>query len=104
MNLVTLECSLSIHLKKNVVYIVLTGSSYSTLVSVFLYYHFSLICIRDFSSAVFEENVKVLTSHCRQHWSRHAKTLIFLIICVTAEDIYFKHRLVIYYQKGNPHQ
>ena len=35
---------------------------------------------------------------------RHAKTLTFSNISVITEDIYLKLRVVIHYQKGNPHQ
>ena len=42
-----------------------------------------------FSSAVFEENVKVLS---------------FSNISVITEDIYLKLRVVVHYQKGNPYQ
>ena len=52
-----------------------------------------------FSSAVFEENLEVLSLP----WCR-AKTLTFSNISVITEDIYLKLRVIVCYQKGNPFQ
>ena len=62
-----------------------------------------------FSSAVFEENVEVLSQPWRRRrrrlWRwRRAKTLTFSNISVITEDIYLKPRVVVHYQKGNPYQ
>ena len=59
------------------------------------------------SSAVFKENVEVLSwswPRCRRRRHRHAKTLTSSNISVITEDIYLKLRLVVHYQKGNPYQ
>ena len=55
-----------------------------------------------FSSAVFKENVKVLSQPCRSQWWRchHAKTSTFSNISIITEDIYLKLRLVVYYERG----
>ena len=60
-----------------------------------------------FSSAVFEENVEVLSSRCRHRrlrLRRRAKILSFSNIAVYTEDISLKLRLVVYYQKESPYQ
>ena len=58
-----------------------------------------------FGSAVFEENIEVLSKSCRpRQRHRRAKTLTFSHISVITEDIYLKLKLVDYYQKGNPYQ
>ena len=57
------------------------------------------------SSAVFEENVEVLSYPWRRRQLRHrGKTLTFSNISVINEDIYWKLRIVVHYQKGNPYQ
>ena len=49
-----------------------------------------------FSSAVFEENVEILSYPWRRR-RRRAKTLTFSNISVITEDIYLKLRLVVHY-------
>ena len=53
------------------------------------------------SSAVFEENFEVMSCVVVR---RHAKTWTFSNISVLTEDIYWKLRVVVHYQKGNPYQ
>ena len=52
-----------------------------------------------FSSAVFEENVEILSYpwRRRRRRRRRAKTLTFSNISVITEDIYLKHRLVVHF-------
>ena len=59
-----------------------------------------------FSSAVFEENIEVLSFLChrRRQRRRSAKTLTFSNISVITEGIYLKPRVVVHYQEGNPYQ
>ena len=55
-----------------------------------------------FSSAVFEVNVEVLSNPSSSSAAAtYAKTLTFPNISVFTKNIYLKHRLVVYYQKGN---
>ena len=61
-------------------------------VILFLWHFYTFI-----SSAVFEENVEVLSLPWRR---RRAKTLTFSNISVITEDIYLKLRVVVHYQRG----
>ena len=54
------------------------------------------------SSAVFEENVALLSQPWRRRLRHRAKTLTFSNISVIIEDIYLKLRVVVHYQKGEP--
>ena len=62
-----------------------------------------------FSSAIFKENVEVLSKpwrlrrRRRRRRQRRAKTLIFSNIFVITEDIELKLRVVVRYQKGDPY-
>ena len=57
------------------------------------------------SSAVFKENIEVLSQPWHRRRQRHhAKTSTFSNISVITEDIYLKLRVVVYYHKGKSYQ